>query len=103
MTVYVDSLHNWGWVLNGQQVQSCHMVAETDDELHVMAEAIGMNRSWAQKMDDPIQYRHHYDLTQSRRKLAVEHGAVEIGQRELGRMIIDERRKSDYAREDSYD
>lgn len=74
MAVYVDTLIDWGWRLG----PSCHMTADTDEELHAMADAIGMKRSWAQKMDHPRQRHHHYDLVASRRKKAVALGAIEV-------------------------
>ena len=53
----------------------CHMIAETDEELHVMAEHIGMPRR-AYQGD-------HYDVPLERRALAVAAGAVEVTQRQL--------------------
>ena len=53
----------------------CYMLADTPDELHRMAAAIGMNRQWFQgfnKAGCP-----HYDLTQSHRAKAVALGATE--------------------------
>jgi len=73
MSVYVDMLMNHGWILRGHKVKSCHMTADTPEELHTMAEKIGMKRSWFQPKSLP-----HYDLTTSRRKLALENGAIEI-------------------------
>jgi hypothetical protein len=78
MSVYVDPLKDWGWRLG----PSCHMTADTDDELHAMAAAIGMKRSWAQDMDQPSQAMHHYDLVASRRRRAVAKGAIEVSFRE---------------------
>ncbi len=78
MAVYVDPLVNWGWVLQGTEVESCHMVGDTDTELHALALRIGMRIEWAQKMDHENQYHHHYDLVASRRQLAIEAGAIEI-------------------------
>jgi hypothetical protein len=52
----------------------CHLFADTEEELHAMAAAIGMRRSWFQnKPGFP-----HYDLVMSRRKHAVSLGAVEV-------------------------
>ncbi len=42
MAVYVDSLRDWGWRLG----PSCHMIADTNEELHAMAERIGLLRRW---------------------------------------------------------
>lgn len=79
MTVYVDPLEDFGWVLRGRRVQSCHMFTDTVelDELHRVALAIGMKLSWFQdKKSCP-----HYDLTPSRRAAAIAAGAVEMDRR----------------------
>lgn len=78
MTVYVDVLMNHGWKLRGNPTKNCHMFTDGDiEELHEMAEAIGMKRSWFQ--DKRIK---HYDLHARRRQKAVELGAVEVSRRE---------------------
>lgn len=76
MTVYVDPLEDFGWVLRGRRVQSCHMFTDTVelDELHRIALAIGMKLSWFQ--DKPR--APHYDLTPRRRAAAIAAGAVEV-------------------------
>lgn len=77
MAVYVDSERN-GF---GRMVM-CHMVADTPDELHKMAKTIGMQRRWYQspeKASFP-----HYDLSLTRRALAIVWGAKQITRRELG-------------------
>jgi hypothetical protein len=56
----------------------CHMVADSLDELHAMAEAIGMSRAWFQERSFP-----HYDVCLMRRAAALELGAQEIDRREL--------------------
>ena len=71
--VYVDMLMNHGWILRGHNVKSCHMTADTPEELHLMASKIGMKKSWYQPKSLP-----HYDLVKSRRDRALELGAVEI-------------------------
>lgn len=63
-----------------------HMVADTDEELHEMAHKIGVQRRWFQK--------DHYDVTQTSRKLAVQHGAIEITQRQCAIMMMNRRRGS---------
>ena len=78
MTVYVDVLMNHGWKLRGHPTKNCHMFTDGDiEELHEMAEAIGMKRSWFQ--DKRIK---HYDLHARRRQKAVELGVVEVSRRE---------------------
>jgi hypothetical protein len=59
------------------------MVADTLDELHAMAEKIGMKRDWFQDNKD----HPHYDLSKTKRALAVQHGALEIDSRQLIQLI----------------
>lgn len=73
MTVYVDDMR----AKFGRLVM-CHMVADTEAELHAMADCIGVDRKWYQNKP-----RHpHYDIALSKRVLAVSAGAVEISQRD---------------------
>ena len=80
--IYVDTLHDYGWVYGA----SCHM--STDDHsteglelLHKMAVSIGLRRRYFQ--DKPT--CPHYDLTASKRALAVKAGAIEVSGREFVR------------------
>lgn len=77
MAVYVDRARN----PFGRMVM-CHMIADTLDELHVMAAAIGMRREWFQPRSFP-----HYDVSRTRRATAVMLGAVEVDRRELVTII----------------
>lgn len=83
MAVYVDPLKNYGAGDEAprcfRNVESCHMYADTLDELHTMAIRIGMRKSWFQNH----QMLPHYDLVKSRRKLAVNAGVVEHSFREM--------------------
>jgi hypothetical protein len=79
MTVFVDDMR----APYGRLVM-CHMIADTDAELHAMADKIGVARKWHQG--------DHYDIALSKRKMAVEAGAQEISMRELGCMAIHRRR-----------
>lgn len=84
MTVYVDSLHNYGWVLHGQVTPSCHLFTDALDlnELHAIALQIGMRLEWFQdKTLAP-----HYDLGPSLREAAIEAGAVPVERREAARL-----------------
>lgn len=77
--IYVDSLSpcvpnkNWRWK------ESSHLIADTEEELHSFALKIGLKREWFQNHSRLP----HYDLTANRRKIAVEHGAIEINRRTL--------------------
>ena len=70
MAVYVDDMA----APFGRMVMF-HMVADTDDELHAMADRIGVARRWHQKPGTP---HSHYDICKAKRAQAVAHGAVEI-------------------------
>lgn len=69
MSVYVDKSRN---PYRGMLMS--HMIADTIDELHGMAERLGLRRSWFQgKASSP-----HYDICQEKRAQAVRLGAVEL-------------------------
>lgn len=78
VTVYVDDMR----ARFGRMIM-CHMIAETDAELHAMADAIGVSRRWFQdpatmpKVSSP-----HYDIALSKRAAAVAAGAIEITARQ---------------------
>lgn len=72
MSVYVDGERN----KFGRMVM-CHMFADSLAELHAMAEAIGMDRDWFQPLSFP-----HYDVSLSRRSVAVVNGAIEVDRRQ---------------------
>lgn len=82
MSVYVDTLAYHGQWRYGK---SCHMVADTLDELHAMADRIGHKRAWFQSA--PPASVNHYDLAASRRAKAVRYGAVEIDRNQLVALI----------------
>jgi hypothetical protein len=81
MTAYVDDMRSTFGTI-------CHMLADTDEELHAMAAKIGVARRWHQ---GPPEHDSHYDIGLSKRALAVLAGAVEITWREAGFMNLHRR------------
>ena len=78
MTVYVDDMRaDFG------RMKMCHMIADSETELLVMADKIGVQRKWHQHALTPGS---HFDIAMSKRALAVENGAVEITWRQAGAM-----------------
>ena len=84
MSVYVDKASN-----PLGRMKMCHMMADTLDELHAMADRVGMKREWFQNNPD----HPHYDLSQSKRALVVQNGAIEIDGRQLIELIRKWRKK----------
>lgn len=74
MSCYVDKLRPFGWRIRGRETMSCHLLADTLDELHVMAQSIGLKREWFQDKRSGK----HYDLVPSKRAAAVAAGAIEL-------------------------
>ena len=80
MAAYVDALQVWPNARGIFRAGSCHLAADTLDELHEFAARLGMRRSWFQSGNG----RHpHYDLVKSRRDRAVALGALEVSGRDL--------------------
>jgi hypothetical protein len=67
------------------------MLASDLDELHAMASRIGLKRAWFQG-DSTFA---HYDLTASKRRLAVAAGAMEIEAGEIPDDVLMRRRDGD--------
>lgn len=86
MTVYVDDMYLLPMGSYGQMKMS-HLVADTEEELHAMADKIGVARRWFQKKASGD----HYDIALSKRGLAVKYGAVEITTRTLALMCSNRR------------
>jgi Protein of unknown function (DUF4031) len=78
MAVYVDDMR----AQYGRLVM-CHMLADDDESLHAMADAIGVKRRWWQA---PPKHSSHYDICLSKRALAIQHGAIPITMREAAYM-----------------
>jgi hypothetical protein len=70
MSVYVDRVS-----LGFGRMVMCHMIADTPDELHAMADHIGVERRWFQT--PPKASFWHYDIAKSKRQLAISAGAID--------------------------
>ena len=77
MGVYVDKQRS-----RYRGMIMCHMMADTLDELHSMADAIGVSRRHFQEHSTP-----HYDICLAKRRLAIRSGAIEIGRLETVKLI----------------
>lgn len=79
MAVYVDDMRApYGSLI------MCHMLADTDDELHAMAGAIGVKRIWWQSPEKTS--GSHYDICLSKKAIALRHGAIPITKRQAAAM-----------------
>lgn len=77
MAVFVDNME----AAFGRMVM-CHMVADTHEELVLMADTIGVQRKWIQKAGTRWE---HFDISKVKRRAAVQNGAIEITLFQLGR------------------
>lgn len=73
--VYVDNMA----VGFGRMIM-CHCIADTQQELFDMMDKIGVKRKWVQDYNSP---REHFDISLSKKKIAISFGAKEITMREL--------------------
>lgn len=82
MTVYVDDMFKFPM---GQfrRMKMSHLCADTEPELHAMADAIGIDRKWYQG--------DHYDISITKRNLAIKAGAVPVSLRQMAayRRLLD--------------
>lgn len=79
MAVYVDNNR-----AKFRGMRMSHMTADTNEELDAMAEKIGLNPEWKQ-FGSII----HYDVSSSKRLLAIKHGAIGVTPIELVMKIRD--------------
>ena len=79
MAVYVDDME-----ASYRGMKMCHMLGNSEAELHAMADLIGVNRRWYQG--------DHYDICLTKRALAVKAGAIEITYRQCGAMAARRKR-----------
>jgi len=90
--IYVDDWRQRARVGGIEAVWS-HMLAgpwDDSEELHRFAQSIGMYPGWYQAKPWP---KGHYDVTETRRRLAIARGAVPVTWQEMGQMLADARRR----------
>ena len=74
MSVYVDS-----YFAPYGRMQMSHMIADSLEELHTMADRIGVDRRWFQsRASFP-----HYDVCKSKRYRAIDLGAIPLEKRQF--------------------
>lgn len=96
MTVYVD---NFGVParVGGLNARWSHLTADSREELHAFAEQLGLKRAWFQdpaingkprpRPGSRAAENWHYDVTQSKRRRALQLGAQPIEWRDLPTVI----------------
>jgi hypothetical protein len=93
MTVYVDEVRVWPTTIRCFKAGSCHLTADSLDELHSFARRVGLRRGWFQGGSIVP----HYDLTPKRREVAIAEGAVFVPARKQALARIEARRQRDEA------
>lgn len=81
MGVYVDEAR----IPYRGVMRMSHMVADTEEELHAMADQLGLKREWFQ--GPPAHDLPHYDVAECNRHKAIRLGAKSITRRELMEFI----------------
>jgi hypothetical protein len=84
MAVYVDKLVDYSW----RHGPSCHLIADSVEELKEFAVQLGLRVEWFQPRSSP-----HFDLTSEGRMAAVRMGAIELNNREFVAKIRELRKR----------
>lgn len=79
MPIYVDDME-----CGYRRMKMSHMLADTDYELHAMADLIGVRRKWWQPPNKSV--GSHYDISLGKKALAIKAGAIQITQRQASAM-----------------
>jgi hypothetical protein len=90
MACYVDTVRDYPGA-GLRYSRFCHLLADTREELHAMADALGVPRRYFQ--DHP--WRWHHDLPEPLRAQAVALGAREVTLHEVGELL--RRRRAELA------
>lgn len=77
MTVYIDDMYRYTIGQFGGMKMS-HMIADEEEELHLMAVRLGLRRAWHQG--------DHYDVPLDARFIAISLGVIEITYRQASAM-----------------
>jgi len=72
------------------RMKMSHLIADSSAELLEMADRIGVRRRWLQHAGC---HTEHLDICASKRRLAIEAGAVPVSSRELGLKLVEKRRR----------
>lgn len=80
MAVYVDDFD-----ISFGRMKMSHMVADSTEELLKMVDKIGIQRKWIQKQGTNLE---HFDIAISKKKLAVNNGAIQTPMIQLARATI---------------
>ena len=88
MSVYVDPMAKCMRNRNWNYDQSCHMIADSVDELKEFSSTLGLNKDWYQPKSFP-----HFDLVSNKRNLAIKKGAVALELRPFIKKMQDIRAK----------
>jgi len=86
MAIYVDPMMPTKRTRQWPFSASCHLYADTLDELDSFAAQLGLKRAWFQKEEDTG--LDHYDLTANKRRLAVKLGAMPQTIREAATLFM---------------
>jgi hypothetical protein len=86
MACYVDTVRSYPGA-GLRYTDYCHLLADTRDELHAMAAALGIPRRFFQ--DHP--WRWHHDIPAHLRERAVALGAQEVTMHEVGALLRNRR------------
>lgn len=89
--IYVDQLRDWGWILRGKRIMSCHLIADTEAELHPFAQRLSLKHAWFQGKSVP-----HYDLTSNKRALALKYGAKALSNHDFVQIYQSKSRKANH-------
>lgn len=89
MTVYVDDMSDISMgefkTKSGRTYKMSHCIADTKEELLAMMSKIGVELKWIQYEGT---WKEHFDITKSKKALAIKAGAVAIPIKQLVRMTV---------------